>query len=63
MTLFVRKGLTVDSSNVAETAWENYLTSWRAIERLDCALVDSAAIIRGQITVDTPESTGDSAGG
>lgn len=63
VTLFVRKGLTVDSSNVAATAWENYLTSWRAIERLDCALVDSAAIIRGQITVDTPESTGGSAGG
>lgn len=63
ITLFVRKGLTVDSSNVAASAWENYLTSWRAIERLDCALVDSAAIVRGQITVDTPESTGGPSGG
>ena len=55
VTLFVRKGLTVDSSNVAASAWENYLTSWRAIERLDCALVDPAAIIRGQITASAGE--------
>lgn len=47
--LFVRKGLTVTSTNVGMDAFEKDLTIWRAIERLDCKVIDAQAVVRGKI--------------
>lgn len=49
--LFVRKGLSIMASNVAADAFEKDMTVWRAIERMDCAVVDDKALVRGKITI------------
>ena len=49
--LFVRKGLSITASNVAADAFEKDMTVWRAIERMDCVVVDDKALVRGQITI------------
>lgn len=49
--LFVRKGLSIVASDTAADAFEKDMTIWRAIERLDCVLIDDKAIVRGKINI------------
>lgn len=49
--LFVRKGLSIVASDTAADAFERDMTIWRAIERLDCVLIDDKAIVRGKINI------------
>lgn len=56
VVLFERKITTITSSDIATAgdlnAFEQNLTLWRAIEREDCKLKDSEAIVNGTITID-----------
>ena len=49
--LFERKGLSIKASDTAGDAFEKDMTLWRAIERMDCVIVDNKALVRGQITI------------
>ena len=56
IALFDRKQITIKSSDVAATtdinAFEQDMTLWRAIERLDVVARDTAALVNGYIDVD-----------
>ena len=56
IVLFDRKQITIKSSDVASTtdinAFEQDMTLWRAIERLDVVSRDTAALVNGYIDVD-----------
>lgn len=49
--LFVRKGLSIVASDTAADAFEKDMTIWRAIERMDCVMVDDKAVVRGKINI------------
>ena len=54
VTIFDRQKISIMQSNTASVtdfnAFEQDLTIFRAIERLDCKLIDSSAVVRGTIT-------------
>lgn len=54
VTIFDRQQISIVQSNTASVtdfnAFEQDMTLFRAIERLDCKLIDSAAMVRGTIT-------------
>lgn len=51
VSLFVRKGVSIVASDIASDAFDKDMTVWRAIERMDCVVVDNEALVRGQITI------------
>ena len=54
--LFVRKGVSIVSSTVASDAFDKDMTVWRAIERLDCAVIDDKALVRGDLALSASAS-------